>query len=175
VRHALAWLFTLVFAAAGTLLAHALAYRVAGEPLGPVHGYLEHAPQVLLVLATLVACSLAVTRGAATPPAWPFPLVAVGAFVAQEHIERLAHTGQFPWLLTQPVFLLGVVLQLPVAIAAWALARRLLSALATTSIPRRRLLVRFLLAIASPGDEPVARSASAPIQARAPPPVLPAR
>jgi hypothetical protein len=175
VRHALAWLFTLAFAAAGTLVAHALAYRVAGEPLGQVHAYLEHVPQVLLVLATLAACTLALTRGTATPPAWPFPLVAVGAFVAQEHIERLAHTGQFPWLLTQPVFLLGVGLQLPVALAAWALAKRLLGALATTSTVHGRLLPRLLLEIASPGDDPAAGSTSAPIRARAPPPSFLAR
>jgi hypothetical protein len=173
VRHVVAWLFTLVFAAAGTLFAHALAYRLAGEPLGPTHAYLEHAPQVLLVLATLVACSLAFTRAATSPPAWPFPLVALGAFVAQEHLERLVHTGQFPWLLTQPVFLVGLGLQLPVALVAWALARRLLGTFGAPSTVRLRLLPRLQLTVAVPGGHaragrrpkaPHARGPPAPLQ-----------
>jgi hypothetical protein len=171
VRHGLAWLLTLVFAAAGTLLGHALAYRLTGEPLGDVHAYLGHAPQLLLLLATLAACPLAFTRGAPTPPAWPFPFLAVGTFVVQEHLEGLVHTGQVPWLLTSPSFVAGLALQLPLALAAWIVARRLLRALRAS--PRRvRLLPAASLAIALP--IPLRRVGSAPVasSARGPPTVL---
>jgi hypothetical protein len=171
VRHALAWFLTLVLAAAGTLLGHALAYRLTGEPLGDVHAYLGHAPQLLLLLATLAACPLAFTRGAATPPAWPFPFLAVGTFVVQEHLERLVHTGQLPWLLTNPSFLAGLALQLPLALAAWAVARRLLRALRASS-RRVRLLPATSLAIVLPTPLWRVGHAAVASSARGPPAVL---
>jgi hypothetical protein len=171
VRHGFAWLLTLVLAAAGTLLGHALAYRLTGQSAGDVHAYLGHAPQLLLLLATLAACPLAFMRGTASPPAWPFPFLAVGTFVVQEHIERLVHTGELPWLLTTPSFLAGLALQLPLALAAWALARRLLRALDAS--PRRvRLLPAVSLSVVLP---PVVRRvdrAPVPRAARGPPAVL---
>ena len=167
-RCGLAWLLTLVLAAAGTLLGHALAYRLTGQAAGDVHDYLAHAPQVLLVLATLAVCTLAFTRGAASPPAWPFPFLALGAFAVQEHLERFVHTGHLPWLLTRPSFLAGVALQLPLALAAWALARKLLRAV--RAAPRRiRLLPRHVIAVALP--PPLRRLEPAPLRsvARGPP------
>ena len=50
-RRMLAWGLVTPVAAAGILVAHALAYRLTGTAPGPVHGYLEHGPQVLCVLA----------------------------------------------------------------------------------------------------------------------------
>jgi hypothetical protein len=41
-----------------------------------------------------------------------------------EHLERLGHGA--PWLLANPVFLLGLALQLPFALAAWWIARTVL-------------------------------------------------
>ena len=128
-RHVLAWLFTLVLAAAGTLLAHAAAYLATGEEPGPLHAYLGHTPQLLVILATLAAVSLAATRGAANPPAWPFPVLAVGAFVAQEHLERLLHTGELPWLLTRPCVPRGA--RAPAAVRA----RRLVAGRAHAPLP----------------------------------------
>jgi hypothetical protein len=62
------------------------------------------------------------------------------AFVTQEHLERLIHTGHVPFLLASPVLWLGIALQLPVALAIWVLARRLADDLA---IPVRRTIPRL--------------------------------
>jgi hypothetical protein len=171
VRHGLAWLVTLVLAAAGTLLGHALSYSLTEQPAGDVHAYLAHAPQLLLLLLTLSVCALAFTRGAASPPAWPFPFLALGAFVVQEHLEQLVHTGELPWLLTRPSFLAGLALQLPLALAAWAVSRRLLRALGVS--PRRLRLLPELSA-ALPVVEPRLRVDRPPVpsSARGPPAVL---
>jgi hypothetical protein len=53
----------------------------------------------------------------------PFAIVPVAAFVLQEHFERLLHDGHFPvtLLLERPI-LLGLALQLPFALLAYAIA-----------------------------------------------------
>lgn len=125
-----AWLVVSPVVATGVLVAHALAYRLTSTPTDPFHEYLAHGPQVLLLL-TLSGLALAgfgPRRDA--PPAWVFPAVAVATFVAQEHVERLVHGGGVPILVTTPVFLVGLALQIPVALVAWALARRLLAVVA---------------------------------------------
>jgi hypothetical protein len=171
VRHGLAWLLTLVLAAAGTLLGHAFAYRLTGQPAGDVHAYLGHVPQLLLLLMTLAVCPLAFTRATTSPPAWPFPFLALSAFAVQEHLEQLVHTGELPWLLTRPSFLVGVVLQLPLALAAWAFARRLLRAL--DAAPRRvRLFPAVSVAVALPAVVGRFDRAAVPRAARGPPAVL---
>jgi hypothetical protein len=171
VRHGLAWLLTLVLAAAGTVLGHVLAYRLTGQPAGEVHAYLGHVPQLLLLLTTLAVCPLAFTRGTKSPPGWPFPFLALSAFAVQEHLEQVVHTGELPWLLTRPSFLVGLVLQLPLALAAWAVARRLLRALDAS--PRRvRLLPAVSLAVALPGVVRRVDRAPVPRAARGPPAVL---
>ncbi len=134
-----AWLVVSPVIATGVLVAHALAYRLTFTPTDPFHEYLAHAPQVLLLL-TLSGLALAgfgPRRDA--PPAWVFPAVAVATFVAQEHLERFVHGGGVPILVTTPVFLVGLALQVPVALVAWALARRLL---AVVTEQRRRLSLR---------------------------------
>jgi hypothetical protein len=125
-RRMLAWGLVTPVAAAGILVAHALAYRLTGTAPGRVHGYLEHAPQMLAILATIGLVGLAFqerSRGRRSP--WAFALVAPLGFVAQEHVERLAHTGELPWLFTTPTFLLGLALQVPVALLCVLAARRL--------------------------------------------------
>jgi hypothetical protein len=168
VRRTFAWLLTLTLTAAGMLAGHTAAYALVTEPSG-LHEYLDHAPQVLLVLATLALAGLALTSRGATPAAWPFPVVALAGFGAQEHVERLAHTGEAPWLLTNPVFLVGLALQLPVAVAAWLLARLLLHTLASTP-PRRppRLSGLWLPVAAAVGASPATRAPDA-LRARGPP------
>ena len=109
------------------LIGHWLAYRLTSTPTEPLHAYLEHAPQVLLHPRQSLALILAAlgTRMNA-PPARAFPLVGLTTFVLQEHIERLVHGGGLPMLLTSPAFVVGLALQIPVALVAWALARWLL-------------------------------------------------
>src|SRR5262245_52611347 len=94
-RRLLAWGLVTPVAAAGILVVHALAYRLTGTAPGPVHGYLEHAPQVLAILATIGLVGLAFqerTFGRRSP--WAFGFVAPLGYTAQEHVERLVHTGE---------------------------------------------------------------------------------
>jgi hypothetical protein len=145
------WLSVSPLIASGVVVSHVLAYRLTGTPAGPVHGYLEHAPQLLLVLALagLALGGLELSRlgaGLRLPVAWPFPVVALATFVVQEHLERFVHTGDVPGLVGSRPFLVGFLLQVPVALVAWALARRLLGALRhVRSRPPR--LPRYLLGV----------------------------
>ena len=129
-RRALAWILVTPVAAAGVLATHALAYRLTGVRPGPVHEYLAHVPQVVFVLASLALLGLALQdRSLSRFSAWwVAPLAPVG-FTCQEHVERLVHTGELPWLLTSPTFLLGLALQVPVALVCVALVRRVLGTL----------------------------------------------
>lgn len=131
-------------AAAGVLLTHALAYHLTGARPGPVHEYLAHVPQVVFVLATLALAGLAVQERSLSRFSawWVAPLAPLG-FTVQEHVERLLHTGQLPFLLTSPTFLLGLALQLPVAAVCVVLVRRVLGALPA---PRRRRPPRVAVA-----------------------------
>jgi hypothetical protein len=143
-RRLTAWLVTLPLAVAGTQVAHALAYRLV-TPGAEVrthglaasgHGYLEYLPLVLAIGAVLVAFALTaevrrLVEGTGGPGlrvrAWHFALVAPAIFSLQEHLERLFHEGILPWdTALAATFIVGVVLQLPFALAAYALARLLL-------------------------------------------------
>jgi hypothetical protein len=129
-RRALAWVLVTPIAAAGVLLTHALAYAVTGTAPGPAHEYLAHAPQVVGLLASLGLVGLAVQeRSLSRSSAWWFVPLAPAGFVCQEHVERLAHTGDLPWLLTTPAFLLGLALQLPVALVCVLVVRRVVGTL----------------------------------------------
>lgn len=157
------WLVVSPVIAAGVLGVHALAYHVTGTPAAPFHSYLEHAPQVLLVLAL---CGLAIGafgRRLGAPPAWAFPIVAVAAFIGQEHLERLVHGDWTPSLVTAPVFLVGLALQVPVALVAWAVARSLLAAVGDDPVGNTAR-VSFTLVVLQP---PTAMTGS--IDVRTPP------
>lgn len=132
-RRTLIWLLLLPFAAASVLIGHVVAYRVTGTPTGDVHGYLAHAPQVVAILATLALLGLAAGARARRSSPVPLALLAIGTFVAQEHLERLIHTGDVPFLLTSPALWVGIALQLPLTLAIWWLARRLASDLAAST------------------------------------------
>jgi hypothetical protein len=136
-RRALAWALVTPVAAAGVLATHALAYRLTGSPLGPTHDYLAHVPQVVIVLASLALLGLGLQDRSLSrlSPWWVAPLAPAG-FACQEHIERLVHTGQMPFLLTSPTFLLGLALQVPVALVCVVLVRLVLGTLREG--PRRR-------------------------------------
>ena len=131
-----AWLVVSPVVCAGVLTAHDLAYRLTSASTEPLHGYLEHAPQILLLLAGVGVLLASFGGRLHTPPARTFPLAAVATFVLQEHVERLVHGASFPFLLTSPTFLVGLALQIPVALVAWALARWLLSAVQEVRRPR---------------------------------------
>jgi hypothetical protein len=169
-----AWLAVSPVIAAGVLVAHALAYRLTSTPTDPFHEYLAHAPQVLLLLTLsgLALAGLGPRRDA--PPAWVFPIVAVATFVAQEHVERLVHGGGVPLLVTTPVFLVGLALQIPVALVAWALARRLLAVVAEER-PQLSLLAQLEFALPPRVLDHVAATALPCPLSRGPPVPIPSR
>lgn len=163
-----AWLVVSPVSAAGVLVAHSLAYRLTSTPTDPFHEYLAHAPQVLLLLALsgLALAGFGPRRDA--PPAWVFPLVGIATFVAQEHVERIAHGDGVPMLVTTPVFLVGLALQLPVALVAWLLARRLLGAVERAD-PRLSLRSRIELLLLPVDLDHVAAVALPSRHSRGPP------
>ena len=134
-RRTLTWLVTLPFAAASLVLGHAIAYGVTGTPTGGMHDYLAHAPQVVFILASLAVLGLATDARARRHSPLPLATLGIGAFVAQEHLERLIHTGHVPFLFASPVLWLGIALQLPLAAVIWLVARRVAEDIAA---PMRR-------------------------------------
>jgi hypothetical protein len=168
VRRVLAWTITLPLTAAGVLCAHSLAYTALGQPLGGTHAYLEHAPQLIAVLVSVALAALVFETRGATRPAWPFAAFALAAFAAQEHAERLVHTGNLPWLATRPVFLLGLALQVPFALAAWLAARALLR-VRTAAPLRPPALPALTFALPSAAPPPVAGPARVLPAVRGPP------
>jgi hypothetical protein len=134
--------------AAGVLVSHALAYRITGTPTERFHAYLGHAPQVLLLL-TFLGIVLGGVGRRGTAPAHVFPLVAVTTFALQEHVERIVHGGSFPVLVTSPAFVVGLLLQIPVALVAWVVARWLLAVAGDAAPMRRTLRPHFDLPLAA--------------------------
>jgi hypothetical protein len=141
VRSRLPWLLAAPLVAAGTLGGHVLGYRFAladsaerAQLLeGTGHGYLDHAPLVLGLCVALAGVALLLLGIAAasgkpmtvTAP-WLFALLPPAVFTGQEHVERLLHGGHPEWTTAlEPPFLVGLLLQLPFAVAAVLLARAL--------------------------------------------------
>lgn len=168
-RRALIWVLLLPFAAASVLIGHVFAYRVTGVPMGATHHYLAHAPQVVLILATLALLGLAADARARRSSPMPLALLAFGAFVAQEHLERLFHTGEVPFLLTSPVLWVGVALQLPLALAVWWVARKVACDLAASSRRTAPRLVALALPAPALAHGPLAFRLAIAASGRGPP------
>ena len=137
-RRSLAWLLLLPLTAAGSLAAHALSYELVHPEARDraavgAHDYLEYAPLFLALCLTLVLVALAAQAFAAfrgqprrSASAWPFALLPPLGFAVQEHLERLIASGSFPWSAAlEPTFLVGLLLQLPFALAALVVGRAL--------------------------------------------------
>ena len=168
-RRTLTWLVTLPFAAASVVLGHTIAYGITGTPTGGMHDYLSHAPQIVFILASLAVLGLAADSRARRHSPLPLATLGIGAFVAQEHLERLIHTGHMPFLVASPVVWLGIALQLPLAAAIWFVARRLAEDIASPARrPVRRVprLVQLLAPLVLP---PVAAAPAVACPARGPP------
>ena len=135
-----AWLAALGLLTLGSLTAHSLAYRIVepGEPAradllqSTGHAYLAAAPLIAgtglaLALAALLSLVVRARRGAADPPpGWPLALMPPVGFVVQEQLERaLAGADWGLAAALEPTFLVGLALQIPFALVALALARRL--------------------------------------------------
>ena len=138
------WLIVLTLVALGSLLAHQVAYRVvAGDQAGALldatgHDYLKRLPVgavlagVCLILGLVLAGADRVqARRTATVPAWLVAALPMIGFALQEHLERYAASGHVHWGASlEPTFVVGLLLQLPFAAAAYLLARLLLRAAA---------------------------------------------
>lgn len=163
VRRGLTWLLVLPAIVVGSQLAHGVAYWWA-YPVASLrvtalassgHGYLAYAPAVLgflgaVQLIAFVAVVLDKARGrpVRTLPAWVFLFIPELGFVLQEHIERFLTSGVFPWwTVVEPSFWRGLVLQVPLGLAAYLVAAVLLrtaSVVAEVVVTRRaaRAVVR---------------------------------
>ena len=165
-RQRLLWLLVAPLAVSASQGAHWLAFRLVAPDAAARHhlldetghGYLAYAPVLAGVAAALVLAALAVRATAAarggsdaggshtTVARWPFALVPLVTFAAQEHIERLLHDGTVPLhAYAERTFLLGLALQLPFGLAAYLLARLLLAAADTVGRHLRRLPVTPLV------------------------------
>ena len=168
-RRARLWALLLPPAAGGVLVGHDAAYRLAGVDPGGLHTYLAHAPQLLLALCLPGVLVATRSAGGQAPRPHEISLVGIVGFALLEHIERIAH-GELPWLLTSPVFLLGLALQLPVALAVWWLASALLALPAG-----RRARPRALAVLPVAQDAPCAAPVHADVRhsrSRGPPRLL---
>jgi hypothetical protein len=127
---------------AGSQVAHVFAYRlvypVAGVRLHQLivtgHSYMSLWPKLLAMggalelaaLVSIVAGSVRRRRHTPVPP-WAFALTPPLAFILQELLERCFAGASFPWwMVLQPTFRVGLLLQLPFALLAYLLARLLL-------------------------------------------------
>jgi hypothetical protein len=160
-RRWLAWLLAVPLMFAGTETAHWLAFRLvypnpwerAQALASSGHGYLlTYWPiaagiggAVSLAALALGARSHAEShdRPTAPPSALVFAALPPLAFALQEHLESLVHSGSISGVAESPTFIVGLALQLPFALAAfaaaWLLLRvaRLVGARLGESEPRR--------------------------------------
>ena len=171
-RGRLAWLSCLSLMAVGGFLAHSLAYRLVvptGDTAGRVHEIAHAQPahwrtclSICVTLAVVVLAASIARRakggGPLRPPLLVFALLPPLGFVVQEHLERLLHTGAFPDAAAlEPTFLVGLLLQLPFALAAYLAARALFAAaaaLARTLGAQNRPRLASLAAWRRPASEP---------------------
>lgn len=140
-RSVFTWAITAPLLAVGVLTGHSLGYALAvSDPHERAHAleesghaYLDHAPLLVAVCLTLAAATLAsralaVARGrrGGAVPARVFAVLPPVAFLAQEYLERALHSGELAWATAaQPAVLVGLTLQLPIALATLMLARAL--------------------------------------------------
>jgi len=133
-----AWLIALGLLGAGWVTAHVLSYMLLvpaaerGQMLARTgHGYFRPADLLILCgVLTLAGLALYVVWGTThrAPSPQTLALLPPIGFVAQEHLERLAVSGAFPThLVVEPRFLLGLLLQIPFALAALVFARLLVT------------------------------------------------
>jgi hypothetical protein len=142
-RRLVAWSLSVPLMLAGTEAAHWLAYRLVypdswerSQVLAQSgHGYFSLLPLLGGIAGALVVSGLflhgrAVAQGGAgrvrEVRLAQFASLPPLAFALQEHLERLIHGGTIVGVALEPTFMLGLLLQLPFAVAAYLLARFLL-------------------------------------------------
>jgi hypothetical protein len=159
-RRALTWALALPVILVGSEVAHGVAYWWAypetdlrASVLSRTgHGYLTWAPVAVALLAAIELVALGVDvadrardRPARQLPAWAFFVIPLVGFALQEHLERLFDVGVFPWWAAlEPSFWRGLVLQIPLGLAAYLIARLLSRAAdaVARAVRRRRPVAR---------------------------------
>jgi hypothetical protein len=134
-----AWTTGLVLAFFGSQIAHALTYAAVtpdAQQRATVlaqtgHSYFAYVPFAFGLLGAVAALGLAArlvaTERTTAPLGWPVALLPLLTFVVQEHVERIVQQGSFPWhAVLDPTFAPGLLLQLPLGILAYIVARALL-------------------------------------------------
>lgn len=135
VRRLAALFAALALVGGGSVLAHALAYRLVEGTAAHkhTHEYLSAVPTVLALLFgfSLAVLALAVRNSDAhlPTPAWIFALAPPVGFAVQEHLERAVRGEPTARTALEATFALGLVLQLPFALLAYLAARMLFRAL----------------------------------------------
>jgi hypothetical protein len=151
---------TFAFAFVGLIVGHLLSYLIAiPDPARRTlvlahsgHAYLHVAGDVAVILAfaAVVAAGLRTVtsrdeadRSSTTRLAWRLGALQAGAFIAMELGERLASGGGFGELFNSPLFGIGIVVQLEIAVIGAVLLRwiwrvAVLVADALVRPPRRR-------------------------------------
>jgi hypothetical protein len=173
-----------------SLAAHSLAYATGfpeqhsrDELLRETgHGYLAYAHLVVPLAFGLTAAALVLALHAAVrgrrlrrPTGRVVVCLALVAFAAQEHVERLVHSGEFPvTTVLEPTFALGIALQLAAGVATVGAARMLFRATETVTkalSARRAVLVDVSPEARVPAvlDLPPVRVLAARRAGRAPP------
>ncbi len=144
-RQVAVWLLSLPLMVVGSQVAHALSYSLVfpnvhvrlSELLSTGHGYMGYPAYLPMLMGLVGAAELlgvgwvlagSVRRSLQRPvPPWAFALLPVIGFSLQECIERWLSGSPFPWeFALQPTFRVGLVLQLPFALAAYLVAKLLL-------------------------------------------------
>jgi hypothetical protein len=161
-RRLAAWLLSLPLMIAGTQFAHVLAYRFAypdahvrlSQLLSSGHGYMlgsaGYLPMLLAVVGAvdLVAVGWVLAGSIRSSlqrpvPAAAFALLPVLCFTLQELVERWLSGASFPWwMVLQPTFRVGLLLQLPFAVLAFLVARLLLRAATSAGTAVRQMAPR---------------------------------
>jgi hypothetical protein len=177
---------TAPIALAGITAAHAIANTLFGSPEGPgelfaagTSGLVPLAAALALLLLLLgLAGRVAGVRWSAVrgrAGTLPFACLSPVVFIALEVVEGLLHRGVVPWHdAPEPTFLVGLLLQLPFALAGYLTARALLrvSDRLRLLIVRRRIPRVATSVLAAPRAEHEPRRAGhqgSPSLGRAPP------
>jgi len=150
VRRVLTWFVALPVMVVGSQVAHGVAYwwaypqadLRASVLVTSGHGYLAYAPAALGFLLAVQAVAFGVDvadavrgRRLRNLPPWAFLLIPSVGFTLQEYLERFFAAGVFPWWAAlEPSFWRGLILQLPLGLLAFLIARLLLR---TASIAAR--------------------------------------
>jgi hypothetical protein len=172
VKRAGDWLLGVPLALAGVAAAHALANALFGSPDARGELFASNASGAVLPLVAAVAIAAIVLGLAMRVASGPkrsvsalaglFALLPPLAFVLLELLEGLVDRGAVPFgELAEPTFIAGLALQLPFAVAAYALARLLLRAgdeLRMLLVPERESLPVPLLALPVPSGDGRLRS-----------------